>query len=477
MDLNKYLKEPAKLSPDLGWWIDAETFDVEGNHRNPHECKDELALQWGNEGFMVETDDKIVPVKKENKKASIQADIIQITRSLMNSGMKTANIREYLAKHQNPNVIKACSQEIDRQLRLEGSVGRFVLDARGYKNCSDALRTVEKNPFKRHLKYMIGCTCSNHIKTKDFTSGMMLSNGDPFGDVINDQTRTDVSTTNSCPKTGMRILSGQGDLDEEWAGDTMIDVLNASGLDKVGAKSLTASDEQPYMRLKKFFIALDNGNFSKEEIAPLDMSANQETDLGQAAISFKLDDLNPISVNVNDDSGSTIKLNPDMSTDKLDVDVGSMNFGLNRDVKKEDDIDVDIESMCFGLDNGADNTPINDMSVGSDMTINGFDMDFEKPIQTVSIAPELKIDRFDDDTETIPFDIPAPETNTFSLDNTENKDISVNNCQSPVEIEVVPVDVISDIEFGTPEEDDLYCDGMIKLDDEETKDPGMIFSF
>ena len=166
MDLNKYLKEPAQLSPDLGWWINAETFDVAGNHRNPHECKDELAMQWGNEGYIVKPDSNIVPVQKENKKASIQASIVQLTRSLMNSGMKTAAIRDYLEKHQNPAVIKGCSQEIDRQLRLEGSVGRFVLDARGYKNCADALRFAEKNPFKKYIRYMIGCNCGNHIKTK-----------------------------------------------------------------------------------------------------------------------------------------------------------------------------------------------------------------------------------------------------------------------------------------------------------------------
>lgn len=414
MDLNKYLKEPAQFNPDLGWWIDAETFDVEGNHRNPHECKDELALQWGNEGYTLDTDEKIVPVKAENKMASVQADIIQLTRSMMNSGMKTATIREYLAKHQNPNVIKACSQEIERQLRLEGSVGRFVLDARGYKNCAEALKVAEKNPFKKHLKYMIGCTCGNHIKTKSFKSGMMLSGGDPIGDVMNDKSGTSVETKDSCPKTGMQILSGQGDLDESWAGNTMIDVLNACDLDEENGKKFSASKEQPYMKLKKFFIALDNGGFQRAEEDHLDMNSDNGTNMNQAPVLVKLDDINTAPVEIDPKTGPAFRLNKDAVPEK----------------------------------------PIGEMTMD----------------QVVSI-PELE-----KDAEFIPVDIPVPETNTFSLNNTENRDIPVNDLQSPIEIVVAPADVLSDLEFGTPEEDELYCDGMIQLD-EKQPDAGMVFSF
>lgn len=415
MDLNKYLKEPAQLKPDFGWWIDAETFDVEGNHRNPHECKDELALQWGNEGYTLDTEDKIVPNKVANRKDIIQSTVIQSVRTMMNSGMKTASIREYLAKQNNQKLVQACSQEIDRQLKLEGSVGRFVLDARGYRSCADALKTAEKNPYRKHMHYVIGCTCGNHVKTRKITSCMMVSDGDPIGDSLKNDTQNTDETINSCPKSGMQILSGQGDIDSQWAGNTMIDVMNACELDKDGGKKFTASSEQPYMRLKKFFIALDNGEFDKMKEDSLDMNSEEGINMNSAAILVKTENFDTPAVDINDQSGKVIQLNPE--------------------IKKE--------------------SPLGDVTMD----------------KVVSI-PELE-----NDAEVLPVDIPTPETNTFALNHIpEKKDILINNDQSPIEMDLTPVDLISNIEFGTPEEDELFSDGKIDLD-EKAPEAGMIFAF
>jgi len=439
MDLKKYLKEPEQLKPDFGWWIDAETFDVEGNARNPHECKDELTMQWGEDGYIIETNDNNIPViRQSSRKESIQASIILQTRSMMNAGIKTASIRNFLAKHQKPELIKACSSEIDRQLRLEGCVGRFVLDARGYKNCAEALKFASKNPFRKYMNFVIGCTCDNHIKSKTYKAGSMISTGDPIGDYMNNNQTSSETITETCPKTGMQVLSGQGDIDSQWAGNTMIDVMNACDLDKDTTKGFTASKEQPYLRLKRFFIALDEGNF-KKQAEDFDINKEQNEDINSAPLGVKIDENLPIA---------------DIDMNKKDNE--SICFKLNKDAAPEEKLDVNVDSLCFNVN---EELPKEETLV-------------------VKMMPMISLNELEKDREPdLPVNLPMPETNTFEMNRETKKDLEINSNQAPVVVDNFENQDEMAVEFGIPADDEFFKDSGEIILDEKPSDNGMSFSF
>jgi len=417
MDLKNYLTEPVQLKPDFAWWLDGLThredggnYDVKKNERNPHECKDELDMQWGEGGFVI-TEDNNVPATKKflDHKVATQTIIVAQVRSMMNAGAKESVIRDFLASTQKPEIIKACGQEIDRQLKLTGSVGRFVLDARGYKNCDAAMKFASKNPFKKYMKFVIGCNCGTHVTTQKSKTGSYTaseSSGDAITDFLGEDSDHDKNETyQACPTTGFQVMSGQGDIDEDWAGNTMIDVMNAAVLDKEQGKSFTASNEQPYMKLKKFFIALDSG-LIKPEVENRDYSEKCD-DLSQAPMGIGLQQA---------------------------LDMGDV------DMNKKDN-----ESMIIVVPEPEVNTPV-PVTNG----VAGFDMQLENP-ETVNVELETA------DDESIVFktqDLPIKES------------LPMNINETPMNIDLKNDNENMDIGFGINDEEDYFGgSGEVELED------------
>lgn len=416
MDLKNYLRSPEQVKPDFGWWMDAESFDIDKNQRNPHECKDELALQWGNDGFVIQTDDNNVAVMRESRKASVQNAFVMQARSMLNAGVAANDIRAYFAKHQKPEQVKACSTEIERQLKLAGSVGRFVLDARGYRDCSEALRFASKNPFRKYMKYMIGCTCGNHTKMKKITATAFTSTGDPIQDMLENNQQLDSEEVDVCPRTGFQLMSGEGDIDASWAGDTMIDVMNACDLNQDSGKKFTASKDKPYMRLKKFFIAFDEGQIPKST-EEFDTNA-QTQDMNPQPLSFKVQKDNNEVKNVDIQNKDSVK------------------FNLNPDIV------------------------------------------VDKPL-TIERGSELQVPEFDKPVEIIEIENPAQTTNTFGLkDDYVQEELPMSCEESPVIVELSENED-QEIQFGDNDNDSFFKDDreLILDDKQEDKEKPMLFAF
>lgn len=331
----KVLPKPEEVTPDFSW-TDERDFDAEKNARNPHEIKDELASQW-NKGKIPYTPEN--NSTKDMLKTASRDSIVKQVRTMMNQGYTASVIRERLAKSQKPEILSYFKADIDKQLKLYGSVGKFVIDARGYGSCSEALQVAAKNPNKKYLAYVIGCQCGTpkqvfRVASESFSP----ENGDEdslHAFLTGGQMQSE--TVPVCPTTGTHILSGEGDIDEQWAGNTMFDAINASHLSKEAGKSFIASNDSPYQKLKKFFIALDENEIPKEQdfseapvteaYTPAGMTLGLENDspasdvdLNQEdSISFFIPETQNQDIDVTLKEGNTIQLPEEKAKENLQM--------------------------------------------------------------------------------------------------------------------------------------------------------------
>ena len=272
-------RKPATYSSDTSWLTDGGlvrleeggVYDIESHKRDTNEMKDELAAQGGDSPF---TFSGPVPQTGSSPRAlsessDFQKSIEKKVRDFMNKGLDrkeiTARIASPYPESSKSKILKAAA----KQMSLYGSVGRFILDARGYPSCAEAAKSISRNPHKRHIAYIMGCKCGC-VKPMFVRDKKNTGYSDSLSAVLSEETEKDhVVNVPVCRSTGMVVISGAGDIDESWAGDTMIDMMNASMVDPKKVEKRVAGCKTAYSRLKTAFVLIEEEQKSLSEDTPV----------------------------------------------------------------------------------------------------------------------------------------------------------------------------------------------------------------
>lgn len=227
---------------DLKWIESEDTLDAEKEGiRNPNNVKGELEIQWNGKGIEpLYKDEEFAGEVKRNladdqKNIAKKDRVIKFARQAMNSGLMGKKLASALKRSFTIEDLKFARAELEDQLSLDGIVGTIMIDARGYRNCSEALKVASNSPYKGHIKCVLGCRCGDliHLASKVSSVASVPSTGNS-SDSFLATTETPVSRIAChCPSTKMRVIKAGEDLSNETMDQGIIDALSMAH--RVGA--------------------------------------------------------------------------------------------------------------------------------------------------------------------------------------------------------------------------------------------------
>jgi hypothetical protein len=275
MNLDDMLKEASIV--DHSWLEDGlvkpgePTFqpDVEGV-KNPNNVKPELEVEWGGAGPNIDIDEPAGEVERNLPPDAVkdsQQPII-FARDLMNQGHSGHDIIRELKAKFDQNTLKAASEGLREIFALEGIVGCIAVDARGYENCREAVKAAENSPYKRFIKYVIGCDCGDaHMLPAegDYSLVAVESTGNGFDDFLASDEKPESTLVAHCRSTMLPILSARGDLAPSEMDQTMIDLMNVTELPGDTAEKLKEGGGKNIDKVKKAFRLAREYRRRKEE--------------------------------------------------------------------------------------------------------------------------------------------------------------------------------------------------------------------
>ena len=285
MNLDGMLKEGSLT--DLTWLDNGMknpgeiTFDpVEHDVKNPNNIKPEAQAEFGyNDMAPIFEDDNAGEVVRNIPEEDLgdAGPVIIFARHLMNQGATAAVIeREIKAKF--------TKEDMHRNLRglkeifaLDGIVGRIAIDARGYKNCAEAVKAAANSPYKGYIKFVMGCSCGDPqmIPVADEKQEIVATTGNAMDDFFADETVHQVKEIPHCRSTMMPLYSSMDGIDPSWMEDLMSVVENISGIPGDEAKRIRMLDDKPIKKVQMAFKALDKAKAMQAKMRysePIDAS-------------------------------------------------------------------------------------------------------------------------------------------------------------------------------------------------------------
>jgi Arc/MetJ-type ribon-helix-helix transcriptional regulator len=235
MDLSDMLKEASVVDHD---WYGAPCFDPEEKGiRKRNNITPELEIQWGNAPGVVDIDEPAGVVERnipDDYPSKDVSGVIVFARDQMNRGMMGKALRSALHAKFDSETLKLASEALQEQFEMEGVAGCIAVDGRGYKSCQDALKIAMNSPYKRSIKYVIGCQCGTpHVMPASENSrigAVCESSGNAMDDFLASNSDVKTSMVSHCRSTMLPILSWKDDLDPQWADETFINIQNAADL-------------------------------------------------------------------------------------------------------------------------------------------------------------------------------------------------------------------------------------------------------
>jgi hypothetical protein len=408
MNLTEMLKD-ASLQNHT-WLIDGlvrpveRTFDPAAHGvKNPNNIKDDLEIEWGYGGMApVFLDDPVSGRVKRHVPPEDLGDadeVILFARDLMNRGFPRSQIVAAMRAKFPLRTMVAAMAGIKSQFSLDGIVGRIAIDGRGYDNCKQALDAASKSPYKRFIKYVIGCNCGDpHMIEMPPSDSLKLaarSTGNAVDDFLGSSEIPTVATRPHCRSTMLPILSGMGDFDESELDSTLIDMrdlTNAPEMKEGGSKLKAVRD---------MFLAIDRmadrkvaeryaGEVSASEFvlkkadneiefgaSPLpdievnpvnealqqtvepvamrptnfDGPSSLKSDLGEVDLAGQ-PDLSPIGIEIADDrkGGIVIDDEREVKVQRVNPAAGDIEF----DFVAKDELEIDMTHVAGGIFEGSD---------------------------------------------------------------------------------------------------------------------------
>jgi hypothetical protein len=273
MNLDGILKEGSLT--DLTWYQDGMknpgeiTFNPEGS-KNPNNTKPEAQDQWGYGDISPIFDEDIAGVVDRHIPLEDLGDVAPVVifaRDLMNKGADAKTVDREIKANFTKEEMRQGIKGLKELIAMDGIIGRIAIDARGYKNCEQAKRATENSPYKRYLKFVIGCTCGDPhmIPVADEKMEIVASTGNVADDffAMSDAPHQ-VKTIPHCQSIRMPLYAAIDDLDPEWTNDLLTVVENISGVPAGELEKIKMLDAQPVKKAQTLFRVIDKIATDKE---------------------------------------------------------------------------------------------------------------------------------------------------------------------------------------------------------------------
>jgi hypothetical protein len=410
MNLTAMLKEGSLQ--DHSWLVEGlvrpeeKTFDpVAHGIKKRNNIKGDLEIEWGYGGMapVFFEDPSAGQVKRHIPTEDLGdvEEVIRFARDMMNRGFPRSQIVAAMRERFTLKTMVASMAGIKSQFSLDGIVGRIAIDGRGYKNCKQALDAASRSPYKRFIKYVIGCNCGDpHMIEMPPSDSLKVASGltgNSVDDFLGFPDIPVVATRPHCRSTMLPIVSGMGDLDESEMNNTLIDIRDltnapAMAMEEGGSKlkavrdaflaidrmaDKKASDRYAGVVSASEFVLKKADNEIEFGASPLpDIEVNpvnealQQTvepvamrptnfdgpnslksDLGEVDLAGQ-PDLSPIGVELADDRKGGIVIDDARECGGQEVNPAAGEIEVS--LSGRDDLDIDMTAVAGGIFTGSD---------------------------------------------------------------------------------------------------------------------------
>jgi hypothetical protein len=361
MNLDGILKEGSLT--DLTWLEDGMLNPPEITFHPSDEglnnVKPQAQDQWGYGDISPIFDENISGVVNRHIPEEDLGDVAPVVifaRHMMNQGASGPVIdREIKARFTKDEMHKGL-RGLKRLFAMDGIIGRFAIDATGYPNCNQAKQAADKSPYKRYLKFVIGCSCGDPhmIPVQNEGLEMVASTGNVADDFFAMDESYESKEIPHCRSTMLPLYASVDDLDPSWQNDLMMVVENISGVPGDDAKRIRLLDEKPVKKAQMIFKAIDrvaSTEGRKRYSEPVDASEYM-LDTADNEIELFTETMPDIEVDgsAGDFIGDEI---PSILAELEEVDMtldaqgtifeGSDVIELDDEIELEPDIDIDLD--------------------------------------------------------------------------------------------------------------------------------------
>ena len=324
--------------------------------RKHNNIKPELEIQWGLGGPDVDVNE---PAGKVTRTLPEEAEgdagkIILFARDLMNKGTPSYKVIAALKKRYG-SVPKKAEKGLTDLFRMDGVIGRFAVDARGYSSCKEALKAASQSPYKRFIKHVVGCECgSPHLVASRLSGSLVLakSSGNPMDDFLASEKDAVTPMVAHCRSTMLPIMAGEGDLDKSDLDSTLVEMMNVTGIPGSVVSKISAKKMSNTAKLASAFRWLDKKAYNDELAQYSQPIPESDVEMVPEMTDFELSGLAIPDIDVDTvDSSIQQEFTPDALIPSIDVDGRASDLDVvPEDVISVSDIPIDERPLALEIE-------------------------------------------------------------------------------------------------------------------------------
>lgn len=266
MNLTSMFRKDAALI-DLNWMQNGiihpgtPQLDLSEVKKN-NDTKPDLEVEWGIGGPDIDVNTPAGEVQR-NLPEDAQADassVIVFARDMMNRGHRLSKVASALKEKFSMESISKARKGLEEVFKGNGIIGRVAIDARGYGSCSKALKAASNSPYKRFIRFVVGCECGDpHLMPYGGpeTLSEAVSTGNPTDDFLASAREAKTRMVSHCRSTMLPVVASVGDFDPSEMDSTLVEVMNVTGMPSGIKNDIMASKESSMGKLKAAFRYLD----------------------------------------------------------------------------------------------------------------------------------------------------------------------------------------------------------------------------
>ena len=351
MDLTSMMRDTSLTN--LEWLNNAETYIPQDKDIDQ---KDNLEVEWGGGASVSSLELPRTTIEDEMDIIDSSHDVstlLEYVNVLLHQGITREQIMQQAKFRFPPETISEAGSHLEEAFQMEGIVGCVAIDLRGRKKHKAIIQAAAKSPWKKHIAYVL--MDENQADGSSFVSHRCASNTSLESGSIESFFAAEESEDNSqaiYEPLDLPVITSREDLDDEYYDQTMIDLVNVSGVTEDEAKEIYVSSGDAYEKLRSTFrLAMIRRDAVKEQSSSAkDRSAEYAAySLDGTVGEIEYNDVEvaePVSIT----ETSSVPLEIAMSDAISDLDLEDSPSGMSvveLDDEPEDEGEIDIEPNTF----------------------------------------------------------------------------------------------------------------------------------
>jgi hypothetical protein len=374
MDITGMMKDISLTN--LEWMNSKDNFEPSDKSNSK---KEELGVEWGREIGDIGADEPVT-IMKEMKSRSPEDSTMALIDSasvLMHQGFSKEEIIKQLKFVYLPEAMEAAKVELNKLFKNSyGIVGCVVIDLRNSRIVDKVVKASQKSPFKKFIKYamMTKEQIDGNSNVAKIAQGSKTNIKSGSIDSFFSSSESKGEVKNFYKPLNMPIIAFEGEIDDSWVNDRIIDIVDLKAMSKDEAEEITNDDIPAEDKLRKAFSLVMERNYKlrKEKYAQSVKHNSSDFNIAMA----------------NSIVAGNFDINEENKQENIEVD--EKKADLDFEVESQSDIGNDEDLTSGMTKNNIDDFEVTDVFNGIDVDsdqfvekelegCDEFDMDEEKP--------------------------------------------------------------------------------------------------